>query len=439
MAASAILAACSKKPEESPSVGTPVNIVCDAIGDSTKKICSRADDKKSLKSPKRAQVSRELGLCMLANPREKFDYQYENDEGTMLTIETLRAGSRIKASLEIEPDGDRSLLIQWGDTLATDGGLDGNLNFGWDHGNDKKFLDEGGVKRDIGNKGYFESPYDLYLGVMSEHCKLKTSSEERIDKLDISKLEVEEIARLFAGDEKLHLFGQPVLSSNPKASTLILVEDKSHAAYDAKLKQLERLAARYGLNHFWVEGWAGEAADKERGQKILSGDIKMLKILFEKSAKGEVSLEPLEEAKIQEAALKMMALYYYKLRKVTGNADGLRKIDFILNGLRTETGIDINDDNFQIISEEVHSVFAYKMGTDPGFLQQDREAMRTLNSQKRSQVAAAKIKDVLAKKPREIIVAVMGAAHSEDMLKIINPDAEPDHNVIRLRSPFGLD
>ncbi|MAE42658.1 hypothetical protein CMO93_02715 [Candidatus Woesearchaeota archaeon] len=125
--------------------------------------------------------------------------------------------------------------------------------------------------------------------------------------------------RFFTGREwinKLNSIGlrsikSPWLSNNPKAPTIIMLEDV-HGSPQEEWDQIRLLYTKANVVLFGVEGWAGHEIDRSRGRRVLNAEVELVKILLKYERKGSFQVIGLEDVNLQFVSLERhFAVYSY--------------------------------------------------------------------------------------------------------------------------------
>lgn len=91
------------------------------------------------------------------------------------------------------------------------------------------------------------------------------------------------------------------LNSASANNPMIILIGDVHGTPEVQYEILEELRENFNLNFVGLEGWAGETADNKRGYMLLNAEEDLIKKLYNSPS---YEIIPLEDAKIQEIALK---------------------------------------------------------------------------------------------------------------------------------------
>lgn len=106
----------------------------------------------------------------------------------------------------------------------------------------------------------------------------------------------------------------PIISNNPNAKTIILIEDEDHRKSTVKiLNKLEKIKQITKKNLLvGLEGWCGKEIDKKRGKRVLIANNNLIKILVDDYS-NQFEIIGLENEDLQLEFVNMViAIYYFK-------------------------------------------------------------------------------------------------------------------------------
>jgi hypothetical protein len=108
--------------------------------------------------------------------------------------------------------------------------------------------------------------------------------------------------------EGIKITRDPLLIADPKAPTIILVEDWWHGFPEVEESVLKLLRKELGVSFVGFEGWAGADVDRKRGRTILNAEEKLIETFWKDA---DYTCIGLEEPQLQLDALRLVCAREY--------------------------------------------------------------------------------------------------------------------------------